>query len=488
MFCAFCGKKIEEGLRICPYCHESVEAETLEILRQESDIETEESDATLSENTTAPAETDTALPENITDMSENAAEESEAEAEAEENAAEESENGTDSEENAAEELENGTDSEENAAEESEAEAEAIKSEAEIAGSETKASEMRASEEKVPETKAPVRERYVRHEDPEAEEKRLARKKRRKVKMVVSLVVLALGLVLLIGVIYVMVSTLFYGDSILLPEKETATESIVEAASVQAESVTPEVTVTPKAEEVQLREEDFLYSGAIEFQTQSFQFTLPDYWNNLANCQVNDDNSIDFYQKKSVEAGTDGLIFSVAEIFSEDMPNYAPCRLLRREGDISYVLMTPGVVTYAEDPYIELEYTRLQSDASYVFQSFSLIGEEILVTPEPTPEAEEEPEDEEAEVPDTTDAEGYILPESSTRYLTLEDLEGLSSDQLWVARNEIYARKGRMFDNADLQAYFDSKGWYNGSIAPDDFSNDMLTDIEKKNAELIRSLE
>ena len=35
---------------------------------------------------------------------------------------------------------------------------------------------------------------------------------------------------------------------------------------------------------------------------------------------------------------------------------------------------------------------------------------------------------------------FIIPDSSTRYLTEDDLRGLSDEQLEIARNEIYARE------------------------------------------------
>ncbi len=83
---------------------------------------------------------------------------------------------------------------------------------------------------------------------------------------------------------------------------------------------------------------------------------------------------------------------------------------------------------------------------------------------------------------------YILPDSDSRYLSASDLAGLTKDELRIARNEIYARHGRMFDSADLDEYFNSKSWYNGTIPAASFSENMLNDYEKKNAELIKSVE
>lgn len=83
---------------------------------------------------------------------------------------------------------------------------------------------------------------------------------------------------------------------------------------------------------------------------------------------------------------------------------------------------------------------------------------------------------------------YILPESSTRILTDSKVKNLTKEQLRLARNEIYARHGRRFDDVELQNYFNSKSWYSGTIAPDDFTEEMLSEIEKKNIELIKKYE
>jgi hypothetical protein len=79
---------------------------------------------------------------------------------------------------------------------------------------------------------------------------------------------------------------------------------------------------------------------------------------------------------------------------------------------------------------------------------------------------------------------FIIWDSDSRYLEWSDLENLSQEELRLARNEIYAREGRRFDDEELQAYFDSKDWYEGTISSDDFSDDMLNDYEYENINLI----
>lgn len=100
--------------------------------------------------------------------------------------------------------------------------------------------------------------------------------------------------------------------------------------------------------------------------------------------------------------------------------------------------------------------------------------EPTATPEPTPTAAPEPD--------------YLLPDSATRYLTQADLYGLSREELCFARNEIFARHGRIFNTPAIKAYFEGKDWYHGTIPPDRFSSDVLNVYERANIELIVKVE
>ena len=45
----------------------------------------------------------------------------------------------------------------------------------------------------------------------------------------------------------------------------------------------------------------------------------------------------------------------------------------------------------------------------------------------------------------------------------------------------------MFTSEDLDSYFGQQSWYSPSIPADQFTDDMLTEIEKKNVELINNV-
>ena len=90
---------------------------------------------------------------------------------------------------------------------------------------------------------------------------------------------------------------------------------------------------------------------------------------------------------------------------------------------------------------------------------------------------------------TVSQKKYILPMSSKRKLKEKDLKKLGAKKLRIARNEIYARHGRMFQDQELQDYFDRKDWYTPSIAPEDFSDAAeLSKLERRNIAFIQKHE
>ncbi len=90
-----------------------------------------------------------------------------------------------------------------------------------------------------------------------------------------------------------------------------------------------------------------------------------------------------------------------------------------------------------------------------------------------------------EQPVTQEVSEFILPESNLRYMTYNDLKGIDATSLRIAKNEIYARHGRMFQSEDLSQYFNSKSWYSGTVSPDSFSDRVFNDFESGNISMIQ---
>ncbi|WP_186294338.1 caspase family protein [Bradyrhizobium guangdongense] len=78
---------------------------------------------------------------------------------------------------------------------------------------------------------------------------------------------------------------------------------------------------------------------------------------------------------------------------------------------------------------------------------------------------------------------FIFPDSDRIRLTRDMLSGLSATQLRIARNEIYARRGRYFKDPMLAQYFSRFTWYRP------YTWDVpLNAVEQANVALIASME
>ena len=79
---------------------------------------------------------------------------------------------------------------------------------------------------------------------------------------------------------------------------------------------------------------------------------------------------------------------------------------------------------------------------------------------------------------------YIFP-TDTQYITQDDMIYWDKETAMLARNEIYARHGYIFENEDIQYYFGRQIWYEPNP---DFDGSGLSAIEKANIETIKAFE
>lgn len=79
---------------------------------------------------------------------------------------------------------------------------------------------------------------------------------------------------------------------------------------------------------------------------------------------------------------------------------------------------------------------------------------------------------------------YLFP-SDTVLLTESDLKDKSKEELALMRNEIFARKGYIFQTEPYKSYFNSKSWYKPNS---DFSVEMFNQTEKENINIILQAE
>lgn len=94
-----------------------------------------------------------------------------------------------------------------------------------------------------------------------------------------------------------------------------------------------------------------------------------------------------------------------------------------------------------------------------------------------------------EEPVLENTSGFIFPDSDQRYLTREELEEKSDEDLARARNELYARRGRIFNGEKWGTYFGSMDWYEPTIPAESFDDSsVFNEYEKANRDLIVTIE
>ena len=75
------------------------------------------------------------------------------------------------------------------------------------------------------------------------------------------------------------------------------------------------------------------------------------------------------------------------------------------------------------------------------------------------------------------------PFTSVRKVAHADVANLSTRELRIMRNEIFARYGYIFDSQDMKDYFMAQDWYDPSS-----KSVELSDVEKYNVEFIKAYE
>jgi hypothetical protein len=100
-----------------------------------------------------------------------------------------------------------------------------------------------------------------------------------------------------------------------------------------------------------------------------------------------------------------------------------------------------------------------------------------------PAVQEKPAEEPGIPENLKSTEGYLVPQD--RVVTEAEMQGRSKAELRVMRNEVYARRGRVFQSADLNAYFSAKPWYQQNV---NYSDSLLSDVDKENVRILQDRE
>ena len=83
---------------------------------------------------------------------------------------------------------------------------------------------------------------------------------------------------------------------------------------------------------------------------------------------------------------------------------------------------------------------------------------------------------------------YFLPDADTYFITEQNISWMDDDQLVLARNEFFARRGRKFSTKWIQEYFNKQKWYHGKIEEKLFNGNLFNAYETANVNFIAAYE
>lgn len=205
----------------------------------------------------------------------------------------------------------------------------------------------------------------------------------------------------------------------------------------------------------------------QYSWQEITITLPADWKDR--CVIVDNtDGFSIFQKASYEKES-GLGYVCSFLRTTDYINYGVGETLLAytdNGQLYYLMKATDFACDAENAEIAGEYSKMCNQVEDVMTSVQIAASDDI----------------------HFDVGEYVLPVSGFFSLSQENLANMSDNELWVARNEIYARHGRLFTNVYLQQRFDHCTWYQGTVSPEQFDESILTPIERNNLQLLIAAE
>lgn len=243
------------------------------------------------------------------------------------------------------------------------------------------------------------------------------------------------------------------------------------SETQKQSETQPVTEAPKPD--------------IVLDYQEFKVTLPGSWTGKYGITQGTDYYT-FYHQASKAKGYNGALFTISRYTDtsyQNLPNY---QVLGTGNNAAFVLEFPTDVQYpTDDETVKQEYQKLQDDLNTVKSKIQvLVSGEGPKETEPVEILDQSGAQPQTQQPQTQPSGSGYIAESSQRSVTESDVSGMSYNDLQMAINEIYARHGRKFSDPNIQSYFDSQSWYQGTVEPDAFDSSVFSATESQNIQYL----
>ena len=204
-----------------------------------------------------------------------------------------------------------------------------------------------------------------------------------------------------------------------------------------------------------------YPGT-EYTWNDITVIIPQEWEGKYVIKESKDD-LAFFQKVSVEKDeTMGWIGSIS--IRKDYYNDLPGTTLiayTKDGTFYYLTLPTDVTFFADDEAIASEYMSMMPYCEWIAGSMTSTDTNLCY-----------------------DGNQYVLLTSSMMPVEDYQIMNMSNNSLWIAKNEIYARHGMVFENAYLDNYFRICSWYQPIEGKTEVADSELSQIEKDNIKKI----
>ncbi len=276
------------------------------------------------------------------------------------------------------------------------------------------------------------------------------------------------------------------------QRQTQQEESAEIQSGDGIEILDDTAKKPEGNEASPQSETPVQTEApdIQLNYQEFTLKLPGSWKGKYGI-TQGTNSYTFYQMASKSASYGGTLFTIAKYTDTSYKNLPNYELLGTGGGAAFVCYLPSDVQYdAANTAAAQEYKTMAADVAQIRSSVKLLvsgeGPKETETQPPIEIIDSSQQQTQPQTQPQTQAPsgGGYLAESSQRLMTDADVAGMSYDDLQMAINEIYARHGRKFSLPEVQSYFESQSWYQGTVEPENFSDSVFSSTEAQNIQFL----
>lgn len=203
-----------------------------------------------------------------------------------------------------------------------------------------------------------------------------------------------------------------------------------------------------------------------YQWQEINIIIPEEWKEKYLIKE-EANGFSIFQKASNEKN-ENMGFLCGVYKSSQYTAYGAGETLAaytEDGDLYYVVNPTDVNCDLEEKAVAKEYLEMMEMVPWIAGSLQIVGEHVHY-----------------------DAQQYKIPISSILSLNDYQLVNFTDNDLWIARNEIYARHGKLFQNEYLASYFNACSWYQPIEGKTEVNERELNEVELANIKAITEAE